>query len=164
MNNQNRKRVRRLCEAAVVAALYVALTELSAMIGMSSGVIQFRLSESLCVLAIFTPAAVPGVTLGCLVANLLTQCAPLDIIFGTFASFIGMLGCRMLKKLPYIAPIPYALSNMVIVPLILAYVYYAEESLPFLFLTVSIGEILSVFAVGVPLYMILKKHKNVIFK
>ena len=164
MNNQNRKRVRRLCEAALVAALYVALTELSAMIGMSSGVIQFRLSESLCVLAIFTPAAVPGVTLGCLVANLLTQCAPLDIIFGTFASFIGMLGCRMLKKLPYIAPIPYALSNMVIVPLILAYVYYAEESLPFLFLTVCIGEILSVFAVGVPLYMILKKHKNVIFK
>lgn len=161
---KNRKHIRRLCEAALIAAVYVLLTLLSAAVGLSSGAIQLRLSEALCVLAVFTPAAVPGITLGCLVANILTGSAVWDIVFGTCASFIGMIGCRALKKFPYLAPAPYALANMVIVPLILAFVYKAEEALPILFLTVGIGEILSVFAIGIPLYLILNKHKNVIFK
>ena len=163
MHTQNRNKIRRLCETAIIASLYVILTELSAMIGMSSGAIQLRISEALCILAVFTPAAVPGITLGCAVANLLTGSVVLDVIFGTFASLLGMIGCRALKKHPYLAPAPYALANIIIVPLILTYVYNAQESLPILFLTVGIGEIFSVFVIGIPLYMILNKHKNQLF-
>lgn len=161
---KNKKHIRLLCEAALIAAIYVILTYLCAAVGMSSGAIQLRLSEALCVLAIFTPAAVPGVALGCFMANLLTGCALWDIVFGSLASLVGMLGCRALKKHPYLAPVPYALANMIVIPFVVKLVYGAPEALPFLFLTVGIGEIVSVFGFGIPLYLVLKKHSNTIFK
>ena len=161
---KNKKHIRLLCEAALIAAIYVILTYLCAAVGMSSGAIQLRLSEALCVLAIFTPAAVPGVALGCFMANLLTGCALWDIVFGSLASLVGMLGCRALKKHPYLAPVPYALANMIVIPFVVKLVYGVPEALPFLFLTVGIGEIISVFGFGIPLYLVLKKNKNTIFK
>lgn len=161
---KNKNHIRRLCEAALIAAIYVILTYLCAAVGMSSGAIQLRLSEALCVLAIFTPAAVPGVALGCFMANLLTGCALWDIVFGTLASLIGMIGCRALKKFPYLAPAPYALANMIVIPFVVKLVYSAPEALPFIFLTVGIGEIISVFGFGIPLYLALRKHSNRIFK
>ena len=161
---KNRKHIRRLCEAALIAAIYVILTYLCAAVGMSSGAIQLRFSEALCILAIFTPAAVPGVALGCFMANLLTGCALWDIVFGSLASLVGMVGCRALRKCPYLAPAPYALANMVIIPFVVKLVYSAPEALPLIFLTVGIGEIISVFGFGIPLYLVLKKRSNVIFK
>ncbi len=161
---KNRKHIRCLCEAALIASIYVILTYLCAAVGMSSGAIQLRLSEALCILAIFTPSAVPGVALGCFMANLLTGCALWDIVFGSLASLVGMLGCRALKKYPYLAPVPYALANMIVIPFVVKLVYGAPEALPLLFLTVGIGEILSVFGAGIPLYLVLKKHSNLIFK
>ncbi|MBQ8259437.1 MAG: QueT transporter family protein [Clostridia bacterium] len=161
---KNKNHTRRLCETALIAAIYVILTFVSAAFGLSSGAIQLRLSEALCVLAIFTPAAVPGVALGCFTANLLTGCALWDIVFGTLASLIGMLGCRAMKKFPYLAPAPYALANMIVIPFVVKLVYGAPDALYFIFLTVGIGEIISVFAVGIPLYLVLKKHSNTIFK
>jgi len=161
---KNKKHTRRLCETALIAAIYVILTFVSAAFGLSSGAIQLRFSEALCVLAIFTPAAVPGVALGCFTANLLTGCALWDIVFGTLASLIGMLGCRAMKKFPYLAPAPYALANMIVIPFVVKLVYGAPDALYFIFLTVGIGEIISVFAVGIPLYLVLKKHSNTIFK
>ena len=161
---KNRKHIRHLCEAALIAAIYVILTYLCAAIGMSSGAVQLRFSEALCVLAIFTPAAVPGVALGCFMANLLTGCALWDIVFGSLASLIGMIGCRALKKHPYVALVPYALANMVIIPFVVKLVYSAPEALPLIFLTVGIGEIISVFGFGIPLYLALKKHAGRIFK
>ena len=161
---KNKNHTRRLCETALIAAIYVILTFVSAAFGLSSGAIQLRLSEALCVLAIFTPAAVPGVALGCFTANLLTGCALWDIVFGTLASLIGMLGCRAMKKFPYLAPAPYALANMIVIPFVVKLVYGAPDAHYFIFLTVGIGEIISVFAVGIPLYLVLKKHSNTIFK
>ena len=161
---KNIQHLRRLCEAALIAAIYVILTYLCAAIGMSSGAVQLRFSEALCVLAIFTPAAVPGVALGCFMANLLTGCALWDIVFGSLASLIGMIGCRALKKHPYVAFVPYALANMVIIPFVVKLVYGAPEALPLIFLTVGIGEIISVFGFGIPLYLSLKKHACRIFK
>ena len=161
---KNKKHIRLLCEAALIAAIYVILTYLCAAFGMSSGAIQLRLSEALCVLAIFTPAAVPGVALGCFMANLLTGCALWDIVFGSLASLVGMLGCRALKKHSYLAPVPYALANMIVIPFVVKLVYGAPEALPLIFLTVGIGEIISVFGFGIPLYLVLKKHSNTIFK
>lgn len=68
---------RRITESAAIAALYVTLTWLSSLVGLSGGVIQFRLSEMLCILPCFTPAAIPGLAVGCLLANLLTGALPL---------------------------------------------------------------------------------------
>lgn len=161
---KNKKRVRFLCEAALIAAIYVILTYFCAAVGMSSGAIQLRFSEALCIFGLFAPAALPGVALGCFMANLLTGCALWDIVFGSLASLIGMVGVIALKKFPYLAPVPYALANMIIVPFVVKLVYGAPEALPLIFLTVGIGEIISVFGFGTPLYLVLKKHKNVIFK
>jgi uncharacterized membrane protein len=97
-------------------------------------------------------------------ANLLTGCALWDIVFGSLASLVGMVGCRALRKYPYLAPAPYALANMVIIPFVVKLVYSATEALPLIFLTVGIGEIISVFGFGIPLYLSLKKHAGRIFK
>ncbi len=164
MRRRTNSNIRYLSEASLIAALYVMLTAISSAFGLGNGPIQLRLSESLCVFAIFTPAALPGVTLGCFISNLLTGCALWDMVFGTLASFIGMLGCRALKKLPYIAPAPYALANIIVIPLIQVYVYAVEEALPLLFLFIGVGELLSVYAVGMPIYLILNRNKNTIFK
>ena len=96
---KSRKKVLYLCQAAIIAALYAALTVLSSLLGLSSGAIQCRFSEVLCVLPYFTPAAIPGVTLGCLISNLTVAGTSLfDIIFGTLATLIGALGTYLLRK------------------------------------------------------------------
>ena len=76
----------------MTAALYVALTYLANALGLASGAIQFRLSEALAILPFFTPAAIPGLYIGCLLANILTACAPLDIALGPVATLLGALG------------------------------------------------------------------------
>ncbi|MBR4018021.1 MAG: QueT transporter family protein, partial [Clostridia bacterium] len=84
--------VRGLIYGGAIAALYVALTFVSAQLGLSSGVIQLRLSEALCILPIFTPAAIPGLAIGCLLANAMTGCIVLDVILGSVATLIGAVG------------------------------------------------------------------------
>ena len=81
---------------AVIAAVYAALTYLTAPISFSA--IQFRVSEAFCILPVFTAAAVPGVTVGCFLANFLAGAAPMDVVFGTLATFIGAIGTRALRK------------------------------------------------------------------
>ncbi len=163
MRRRTNSNIRHLCEASLIAALYVMLTFISSAFGLSGGPIQLRLSEALCVLAVFTPAAVPGVALGCFVSNLLTGCALWDVIFGTLASLLGAMGSRALRRFPQLAPMPYALANIIVIPLIQAYVYAVEEALPLLFLFIGIGELLSVYAVGMPIYFLLKKNQDQIF-
>lgn len=146
-----------LCSGAMIAALYVILTWISAAAGLSSGVIQFRISESLCILAVFTPAAIPGMTLGCLISNLLTGCALYDVIFGTLATLAGVWGVRLMRRLPYLAPLPYAAANTAVIPFVLAFVYGSKGSLPYFFLTVGIGEAVCGWIGGVILYIILRR-------
>ena len=153
-----------MTRAALIGAMYVALTYLSSLFGLSSGVIQVRISEALLVLPAFLPETVPGLFIGCLISNILTGCMPWDIVFGSLASLVGMIGCGLLKKHPYLAPIPYALANMIVIPFVVKIVYGAPEAMPLIFLTVGIGEIISVFGFGIPLYLILKKHQKHLFK
>lgn len=133
-----------VCTAAAVAAMYVVLTWISAAVGLASGVIQFRISEALCVFALFTPAAVPGLTIGCLAADLLSGCAAYDILFGTLATLAGALGVRALRFLPdrlrFLAPLPYFAANTLVLPFVLRFVYGAEGTLPFFFASVGAGE------------------------
>ena len=160
MKNNNTKY---MTQSGVIAALYVALTLLAKVFGLDSGQIQLRLSEALCVLPVFLPAAVPGLTIGCLLANLLCGNIIWDVVFGTLATLLGAIGTRLLRKRPLLALLPPILSNTIIVPFVLAYAYCLPGSVPFFMLTVGIGEVLSCGLLGSLLYNTLDKHKNQLF-
>ena len=109
-----------LTRAALIAALYVILTFISQMFGLASGVIQIRLSETLTVLPLFYKEAIPGLWIGCIIANILTGCAPWDVVFGSLATLLGAIGTYYIgRKKPILGPIFPIISNMVIVPLVL---------------------------------------------
>ncbi|MBP3265928.1 MAG: QueT transporter family protein [Lachnospiraceae bacterium] len=175
---KNHKKVLFITYAAVIAALYTVLTYYAGVLNLASGVIQVRFSEALTILAAFTPAAIPGLYIGCIIANLLTpESVPLDAIFGSLATLIGAVGTYLLthkktengwkfmpgKKSMFLAPLPPVLANTIIVPFILAYVYQFEGTIPFFMLTVGVGEILSCYVLGVPLYSALVNKKDQIF-
>ena len=111
------------------------------------------LSEALTILPVFTPYAIPGVFLGCLLANLLTGCAITDVIFGSLATLIGAMGTYFLRKKPILATLPPILANAIIIPFILIYVYNIEGAYPYFFLTVLAGEVISCGILG----LLLKK-------
>ena len=152
-----------LTRGALIAALYVALTYLCAMLGLASGVIQLRLSEALTVMVLFMPEAVIGLTIGCLIANILTGALIWDVIFGTLATLLGAVGGRFLRKLPskliWIATLPTVLSNSIIIPFVLIWAYGVPDTYFFIMLTVAIGEIISAGVLGTLLYFSLKKTK-----
>lgn len=146
-----------LTHGALIAAMYVALTFVANLFGLASGVIQVRLSEALTVLPMFTPAAVPGLFVGCILANIMTGCAVWDVVFGSIATLLGALGTYFIgRKCKYLAPVFPIASNAVIVPFVLQYVYGAEEMWLYLFATVGIGEIISCGILGMLLYRALR--------
>ena len=137
-----------IANAGLIAALYVVLTYVAASVGLASGVIQVRISEALTILPVFTAAAVPGLTVGCVLANLLTGCAAWDVVFGSLATLIGAVGTRMMRKTPQLAWIPPVVANVAIVPIVLMKVYGAEDAWWFLALTVGAGELISCGLLG----------------
>ena len=156
--------VRYTARGAVIAALYVVLTAFSAMLGLSSGVIQLRVSEALCILPIFMPEAVPALFVGCLLSNLLVSGGVIwDVIFGSIATLLAALGTRALRNLPkkllWLAALPPVISNAVIVPFVLIYAYGVPDTYWFIMLTVAIGEMLSVGVFGSLFYFGIKKSK-----
>lgn len=160
---KQKKRTLWICYAAIIAAMYVVLTYLAKILGLDSGMIQVRFSEMLCILPIFTSAAIPGLTVGCLVANLLGGAVALDIIFGPVATLIGALGTYWFRRYKWLAPLPPVLANTVIVPFVLAYGYGLEQAIPFMMLTVGAGEIISIYILGMALYFALQKRAKGIF-
>ena len=152
------KKTKTLVTGAIIAALYVVLTLLANAFGLASGVIQVRISEALNVLVCFTGAAVPGVTVGCLLANLLTGGVVLDIIFGTLASFIGAFGGYLLRKNRLLALLCPILSNTIIVPFVLKFAYGAPDAIWFLFGSVAVGEVISCGILGFLLGHVLDRY------
>lgn len=148
-----------LAQGGMVAALYVALTLVSSAMGLASGQIQLRLSEALTVLPCFFPAAVPGLFVGCLLANLLTGCVLWDVAVGSLATLLGALGTRLLRKNRWLAVLPPIVSNILLVPPVLVWAYGVEESIPLLMLTVGLGEVLSCGVLGELMYSALDKHR-----
>ncbi len=161
---KNGKHILFLCQSALIAALYTVLTVLIGSFGLASGVIQVRISEALCILPIFTPAAIPGLTLGCLLSNLLMSALWQDVLFGTLATLIGALGAYWLRRHAWATPIPTVLSNTLIIPPVLAYAYGFEGGLGFFALTVGLGEVISAYLLGLLLYFALKPHANRLFR
>lgn len=153
-----------ICKGAAIAALYVVLTYVASLLGLSSGAIQIRFSEALCVFTLFWKSAVPGLTFGCLLANTLTGAHIFDIIFGSLATFIGVLGTYMLRGKPRIALWMPVISNTVIVPLVLKYAYGMGDAYYYLALTVGLGEIISIIVIGSALLAALKRYKSTLAK
>ena len=159
MKRKNQKRVRFITLSALIAALYVVLTLISAMAGLSSGAIQIRISEALCALVYFTPAAIPGLTIGCFVANLITTAHVFDLVFGTLATFIGVMGGYFLRKSKWLVTLPTLLSNMIIIPLVIVYGFGIKDmALPIVALTVGLGDFVSACLLGTGLLFTLKKY------
>lgn len=154
-----------LTYGAIIAALYVALTWASNLLGLASGAVQFRLGEALCVLPFFVPSASMGMFLGCLISNLTMSCAPLDIIFGSVATLIGAyVGSKLKNK--WLVPIPTVISNTVIVPFVIIACYTDSAwSIGLHAITaigVFVGEVVSAYVLGMILLLALEKRN--IFK
>jgi uncharacterized membrane protein len=152
------KKTRFIVEAAIIAAMYAALTIL---IPGGSGQIQVRVSEALTVLPFFTPAAIPGLLVGCLIANLFVGAGPYDIIFGSLATLLAaFLTYKMPRK--FLAPLPPVVINAIVVAFILKMAMNAP--LLFTMATVAVGEIIACYVLGYPLLLLLEKQKGRIFK
>ena len=159
------KKVLFLTQAAMIAALYVVLTLTANLFGLASGVIQIRLSEMLAVLPVFTPAAVPGLFIGCLLSNLLTGCCILDIVMGSLATLLGAFGAWLLRGWKGASPVPTIVANAIIVPWVLTspYGYGLTDAWWYLVATVGAGEIISCGILGTALLFALQKYGRRIF-
>ena len=160
------KKVLFITQAAAIAALYVVLTLLANAMGLANYAIQVRFSEALTILPFFTPAAIPGLFVGCLLSNFLCGSILWDIVFGSMATLLGAVGTYLIrKKLPeWCACIPPIVANTLIIPFILAYAYKFEGTVPFFMLTVGAGEVISCGILGILLLKVLKKNRRQIFQ
>lgn len=154
----NYNRFRYITRAGIIAAVYIVLTGLSAVFGMSSGIVQVRISEALCVLPVICSAAIPGVTLGCFISNLFFGGTVFDIVFGTLATFVGAVIARFMKKMPYLSPIPTVIVNTAVIPCVLVLSGLGEwEMFPYFALMVGVGEIISCGLFGDFFLFLIKK-------
>ena len=152
-----------ITQAALIAAIYTVLTLLAAGFDLASGAIQVRFSEALTIMPFFTPAAIPGLTIGCLLSNLLTGCALPDIIFGSLATFLGAVGSYALRRNRWLCALPPIISNMLIIPFILTYAYHIPGGVPLFMLTVGTGELISCMGLGQILLQALLPFRGRIF-
>ena len=152
MKNSSNK-VLYLAQAAMIAAIYVVLTVVGA--SLAFGEVQIRFAEALTILPVFTPAAIPGLFVGCLIGNTLGGAILPDIIFGSLATLIGAFGTYLLRdKNKWLTPLPPIIANTIMVPL----------PIPFMMLTVGVGEVISAGVLGLILYGALNKYRGIIFK
>ena len=147
------KKTAYITQAALIAALYTVLTMVAAGFDLASGAIQVRFSEALTIMPFFTPAAIPGLTLGCLLSNILTGCVLPDVIFGTLATLLGALGSCA----------PPIVSNALIIPFVLTYAYHIPGGIPFFMLTVGLGELISCMGLGQLLLQVLLPFRGRLF-
>lgn len=159
-----RKKTSFITQSAIIAALYVLLTLVSSAMGLDKSAVQFRISEMLTVLPAFTPAAVPGLFVGCLLSNMLAGCLPWDVVFGSAATLIGALGTYALRKWKWLAPLPPILANALIVPPVIIAVYEIETAYPLVLLGVLVGEAVCCGVFGYALISTLKKYGKHIFR
>ena len=152
-----------LTQAAMIATIYVVLTGIAAGFDLANGAIQVRFSEALTVLPFFTPAAVPGLTIGCLLSNILFSGNIFDIIFGTLATLLGAVGTRMLRKNRWLCSIPPIISNALIIPPVLTFAYHIPGGIPFQMLTVGAGEVICCLIFGQILISALMPARTKIF-
>ncbi len=170
--NMRNKKVLFITQAAVIAAIYVVLTVFIAAFDLASGTIQVRISEALCILPYFTPAAIPGLWIGCLLANLVTGATIWDIVFGSLATLLGAVFTYLLRRHRFLCTLPPVIANAAIIPPVLIFAYHIPDviwkgaNITWIFniVTVGLGEVISVCILGSLLLAVLSKYRNVIFK
>jgi len=140
--------IKSLTLSAMVAALYTALTLVFQPISFQQ--VQFRISEALTLLPVLFVEAVPGLTAGCLISNLLAGANPYDVVFGTLATLLAALFTRKMRRNVWLAALPPVLCNGIIIGLVLTYAY-GIDLLWLNMLTVSLGQAVVCFALGVPM-------------
>ena len=150
-----------LVQAAAIGAVYVVLTLLFA--PLSFGEVQICFSEALTILPYFTPAAIPGLFVGCIISNILGGCVPADIIFGSIATLLGAYFSYKLRSNRWLVPLPPVIANTVIVPFVLYYAYGVNLPIPLMMVTVGIGEVISCVVLGMILLTALSRYGNRIF-
>lgn len=155
------KKIEFITKAGIIAAAYVVLTMVLA--PFSFGEVQVRVSEALTILPLFTPAAIPGLFLGCLLGNFMGGAVVPDIVFGSIATLLGAIGTYLLKGVAknnreYIGAIPPIIANTLIVPFVLKYAYGVPLPIPLMMLTVGIGEVISCGILGTLLAKALTKR------
>lgn len=152
------KNLRKLCMSGIVAAMYAAITILSA--PLSYGGVQFRLSEALMVLCWFRPWLGIGLTLGCLLANFFSTVTALDVVIGTLATALACLWTTKIKR-PWLVPVPTILCNGLLVGAMLALVLTPQSPVTgfaLFFAQVSFGETTVMYLLGMPLLLFLKQN------
>ena len=136
-----------ITEGAVIAALYVVLTLVFAPI--SFGPVQVRIAEALAILPLFTPAAVPGLFVGCLIANFMGEGVIWDVVFGSLATLIGAWGGYKLRSNRWLVPAPTVIANTLIIPFVLRYAYgVVDMAIPLLMLSIFAGEVVGCYILG----------------
>lgn len=165
------KKILFITQSAMIAAVYIVLTYFVSAFNLASGAIQIRISEALTVLPYFTPAAVPGLFIGCFLSNILIGSLVPDIIFGSLATLIGAAGTYLLRNHKFLLTFPPVISNMLIVPFVLKYAYGVppvifrdmDLTIPFLMATVGIGEVISCCILGTLLVRSLGRYREQVF-
>lgn len=160
-----KKKILFITHAAATAALYTVLTMTIAAFGLANGAIQFRISEALTILPYFTPAAILGLFVGCVLSNILMGAPIWDVIFGSLATLIGAIGTYFIGRNvnKWLSPIPPILANALIIPFVLTYAYGVPDGIPFLMLTVGAGEVISCGILGLILMNTIEPIKRRIF-
>lgn len=148
-----------IVQAAIIASVYAALT--IALAPISYGVMQVRISEALTVLPFFTPAAIPGLFVGCLISNILGPYGFVDMIFGSTATLLGAIGSYMLRNKPALVPLPPVIFNGIVIGPMLYYVYSVPVPLVGCILWVMLGELIACYGIGYPLMRYLKKYRSI---
>ncbi|MBR3301391.1 MAG: QueT transporter family protein [Firmicutes bacterium] len=154
---------RRIAHGAIIAAVYVVLCIIFQPI--SYGPIQFRIAEALTIMPLFTPAAIPGLFVGCIHANIIGQGVIMDVIFGSLATLIGAVLGYLLRRNRWLVPIPAVVANALIIPFVLRYGYGITD-IPIALEMVYIlaGEVVGCYILGELLATILMPHKKRLFK
>ena len=155
--------VRDLAQGAIIAAIYALLTIFLAPI--SSGLVQCRVAEAMSVLPYFTFSAVPGLFIGCLLANLLTGAVIYDVIFGSLATLAAAYITYWMRDRvsKYLAPLPSVVVNALVIGWLLTYVY--KVGFPYWITAgyVAIGQAIACFALGLPLMSLLERFRGKLF-
>ena len=154
-----------LVQAAVIGAIYAVLTIAFAPISFGHNIFQFRIAEALTILPAFTPSAIPGLFVGCIVANMIGGFGPIDIVFGSLATLAAAYLSYRLKSKKILIPLPPVILNALIVGTYLYYIYISTQNIPTSLIAVigwvALGQLGACYGLGYPLMLVLERYKRI---